>query len=370
MKGIVQSSPGEWRLDVQVCVNHKSVRKRELFTGGKKEAAARFAALKQELLNRATAQACSLTLQVQDFSTFGECLDFYIKERASQKCNATSYFKRLQAMKEVRLSELSKTFKEFIRLESRSISKRTGETLTPAALNKLRGYASAALNFAVEEERIAKNPLAGLKKDRVQSRWVTLNEHEDKAILDAVQVHAPDLFPLISYMMEVPARRGEMVKARREFFDPFRNQINLPGDLTKNGRPNVKPVPPHMVQYFRSIPRDCPWLFYRKDGSGYKSLGFIQKRWEKVRSAAGLPTLRIHDLRHHAVTKMIRAGNPREYVMAAAGWASDMLSLYWNQPQAEIAQSIIFIPKSDSKSDSSMVLEAESGEIEQISAVS
>jgi len=45
----------------------------------------------------------------------------------------------------------------------------------------------------------------------------------------------------------------------------------------------------------------------------------LKKRWDAVRSAAGLPWLRPYDLRHTAITRMAEAGTPIQVIMAFAG---------------------------------------------------
>ena len=45
----------------------------------------------------------------------------------------------------------------------------------------------------------------------------------------------------------------------------------------------------------------------------------IYKRWDAVRTAAGLPWLRPYDLRHTAITRMAEAGAPIQVIMSFAG---------------------------------------------------
>ncbi|MGH9412241.1 MAG: tyrosine-type recombinase/integrase [Terriglobales bacterium] len=44
--------------------------------------------------------------------------------------------------------------------------------------------------------------------------------------------------------------------------------------------------------------------------------------WRKLTAAAGLPGLRFHDLRHHAISKLAEAGTPDQTLMAIAGHVS------------------------------------------------
>ena len=346
-----QLKPDTWLLDVRVYKGALQYRKRETFIGGKKDAEGRYQELRKELKQRAKGER---SLTVEDFRTFKEVLDFYLENKASPKSRADSYFKRLRTIDATPLDRLSKVFKEFVRLERKSCSSRTGEPLTDAAINKLKVFASAALNYAVEEEKIQENPLKGIKKDDEKLRWIILDRAQERALLDAVKEVSPAILPFVTYIVDVPCRKGEMLRAGNKCFDNFSNTIEIPGNLTKNGEPCAKPVPAGMVQYFRANP--SPWLFYREERGEYKPLGFIQKAWGRAVKRACLDdlqdndgnsigALRIHDLRHHAISKLIAAGNSRSNVIAVSGWKHDMLSVYWNFKDTEIAKSIVFQEK-------------------------
>jgi hypothetical protein len=51
----------------------------------------------------------------------------------------------------------------------------------------------------------------------------------------------------------------------------------------------------------------------------------IKKPWESLREAAGLKWLRIHDLRHSAITRLAEAGVPTLVIMSIAGHVSQRM---------------------------------------------
>ena len=57
----------------------------------------------------------------------------------------------------------------------------------------------------------------------------------------------------------------------------------------------------------------------------------IKKLWEEVRTAAGLPWFRIHDLRHTAITRMAEAGVPMMVIMSLAGHISPRMTQHYTQ---------------------------------------
>jgi integrase len=76
---------------------------------------------------------------------------------------------------------------------------------------------------------------------------------------------------------------------------------------------------------------------HTKEGQGAAGLGFDPTKpmqgwrtaWRNLTKKAGLPGLRFHDLRHHAITKLAEAGVPDQTLMALSGHVSkEMLEHY------------------------------------------
>jgi integrase len=59
-----------------------------------------------------------------------------------------------------------------------------------------------------------------------------------------------------------------------------------------------------------------PLVFHKDDGSAY---GSIKTVWSTACKKAGAKDVRIHDIRHKAITDMVKAGHPLEFVGKVAG---------------------------------------------------
>jgi len=55
----------------------------------------------------------------------------------------------------------------------------------------------------------------------------------------------------------------------------------------------------------------------------------LRKRWDEVRKAAGLPTLRMYDLRHTGITRMAEAGVPMPVAMSFAGHITQKMQQHY-----------------------------------------
>lgn len=61
----------------------------------------------------------------------------------------------------------------------------------------------------------------------------------------------------------------------------------------------------------------------------------IKTPWEEVRETAGLKWLRIHDLRHTAITRLAEAGTPLPVIMSMAGHISAKMSQHYTHVGAQ-----------------------------------
>ncbi len=62
-----------------------------------------------------------------------------------------------------------------------------------------------------------------------------------------------------------------------------------------------------------------PYIFQKPDRTPYNS---IDKTWDTCCGKAGVKDVRIHDIRHKAITDMVRAGYSLEFVGRVAGHAT------------------------------------------------
>ncbi|WP_353645923.1 site-specific integrase [Mesorhizobium sp. WSM2239] len=100
-------------------------------------------------------------------------------------------------------------------------------------------------------------------------------------------------------------RHQEIMKLHWDEVDMDRKVIQLSGERTKNNSPRKIPMHELVFDTLSDTPSTHREGFVfktrvrknRKDGEAPAQWNFT-RRWEKIRERAGMPTLRIHDLRH------------------------------------------------------------------------
>ena len=91
-------------------------------------------------------------------------------------------------------------------------------------------------------------------------------------------------------------RKNELLRARWEHLNLTENLWTVP--VTKADRPHTLPVPKAAVEILQGLPSKqiSPWLFPSESRPGVQLRG-ADEAWIRIRTRAGLPDVRIHDLR-------------------------------------------------------------------------
>ena len=160
--------------------------------------------------------------------------------------------------------------------------------------------ASSVFAFAVERALCADNPARGVKKAPVRKVERFLSEAEIARLAEALDIEAqrsgnPYPSAAIKLLLLTGCRRGEIVNLYWDHVDFERECLRLPDSktgakvvyLNAPARALLQELP-RMADNRRVIPG------MRADSAS----AAIDNSWSRVRSAAGLGDVRLHDLRH------------------------------------------------------------------------
>lgn len=150
------------------------------------------------------------------------------------------------------------------------------------------------------------NPAEHVQAYREEHRQRTLTDAELRqlwAVLDDMKegqrVPAAELIQLL---LLTGCRLGEWVGARWDMLDMRRGLLRLPD--SKTGARDVH-LPPEALYILESLPRLSVFVLPGETGG---PIGGIQRIWGRVKKAANLPDVRLHDLRHTVGSLGHRAG--------------------------------------------------------------
>ena len=148
------------------------------------------------------------------------------------------------------------------------------------------------------------------------AREGTIEHEQYRAVRDALPAYAR-IALVIAY--HTGARKGEIRAIQRDKIDLKAKRIQLPGRVTKNGRPRYLPIYGDMEaeldMALASGDRKCPFLVQEKGRPVFD----FEKAWSRACKSAGVTDALFHDLRRTAVTNMIEAGLSEKEAMEISG---------------------------------------------------
>ncbi|MCU4119748.1 site-specific integrase [Variovorax sp. N23] len=117
--------------------------------------------------------------------------------------------------------------------------------------------------------------------------------------------HVPLFSTFIQFQLMTGARRSETLQLKWSQLQLDEQTAFLPE--TKNGRARTLPVRSDLVALLKELPRASEYVFPIP-------MDYLRKAWKRICEAAGIATegderLRIHDLRHEAISRVAEAGS-------------------------------------------------------------
>jgi integrase len=177
---------------------------------------------------------------------------------------------------------------------------------TPTEANRMLALLSVLFHFAerIGERPDSSNPCRHVERFPQRRRERFLSADELARLGDALAAYAgsPNHVATIKLLIFTGARLGEVLGLRWEWIDFERGEARLPD--SKTGAKTIH-LPPPALEVLAGLPRieGEPHVLGAKRGTT-----FIEAPWRRIRVAAGLDDVRLHDLRHAFASVAASAG--------------------------------------------------------------
>jgi len=181
----------------------------------------------------------------------------------------------------------------------------------PYAANRLLELLSKMFELAriwgvIEETAV--NPARGIQRFKEKSRDRYVTHEELPRLMQAIDkdsnVYAR--YALWLYLL-TGLRKSELLARKWSDIDWNREEIRI--KETKNGRPHYLPLSSAALQVLKQIPRQqgSPYLF--PGAIAGRHMINIDKAWRRIRKAANVEDVRLHDLRRTVGSWLAQGGN-------------------------------------------------------------
>ena len=203
---------------------------------------------------------------------------------------AVRHFGQL-TLEELRPDDLGKAMRAVAKNARKDKRSTDGHT----AANRWLASVSACLSAAVRAGHLETNPAQWVDRFReAEPRQRVLSKDELQRLLEAIGGLAEaDVRAALLLLVQTGLRRSEALSLRWEDVDLDEGVLHLRS--TKAGKPQAIPIAPATVDLLAGLPRASGWVFPGRFGKGHRTT--LRSAWRRVRAAAGVEDVTIHDLR-------------------------------------------------------------------------
>lgn len=197
-------------------------------------------------------------------------------------------------------------------IDSRSVARwlasKRDEGLAPATVLKIKIIFSRSFELGARwgVAGCERNPVRAVESKPVNNareRYVTAEEAA-RLVEAAKASRNPQLAAIVQLLLLTGMRVSELLSTRWVDVDLDRRSLHVP--MSKTGRSRHVPLAQAALDVIAGLPRGE--FLFPSPADPKKLLGSIKTGWRTARDAAGLPDLRIHDLRHSAASFMVNSG--------------------------------------------------------------
>ncbi len=195
------------------------------------------------------------------------------------------------------------------------------EGLAAASANHHIKLIRRMFNLAISWDMLEKNPASRIQmfeEDNQQERY--MNDAQLGNLLEVLRTDSCRSVCLITmFLLATGCRLGEVLSATWSQVDKDKRVFRVLASNSKSKRMRPVPLNDTAIEVLNQLDTEGNYehLFINKRTKrAYVSIG---KVWEKIRSKAGLPHLRLHDLRHQAASNLINSGSSLYIVQQILG---------------------------------------------------
>jgi integrase len=278
--------------------------------------------------------------------TMGEWISTYLVDVKQRKKRPDSDISYLTMAKErYGKKRIDKVTRADVQTHMQQL-KNTGRT--NATANRYHASVRSCLNEACRAGHINYNVSANIRhysEPVPRSRVLSVNEM--KSMLTAIDA-LDDMFVQTSLHMliETGARKSEVLSAAWNDIQFEDGLWRLP--VTKSGKPQIIPLSVSILARLRLLPHAGEWLYPARVGTGHRV--DIKRHWDKVRKAAGITDVKLHDVRRtfglyiarsaglHVASKLLRHSSIKVTESHYAPLGIDELRSSLEKHSAEVVQ--------------------------------
>jgi len=208
------------------------------------------------------------------------------------------------------------------------------------------------MNLAVEWDMLEKNPIAGIRLFNPDNKVeMLLSEEELNRLVKVLETDRNrTICDVAIYLLSTGARLSEALSAKWEHIDLERRTWKVPATNAKSKKTRIVPINDSAALVLKRQRTSGKHMYVFVNPQTDKPYTTMMKVWDRLRKQAGLPTLRIHDLRHTFASLLVACDRTLYQVQTILGHSDPKVTMRYAKfkpadlVQAAGAASLLTIP--------------------------
>jgi integrase len=208
-----------------------------------------------------------------------------------------------------------------------------GVGYAPATCNRAAILLSYLFNLAIDKWKlpgVTRNPASKVNLFEVNNiRQVFLSPEQIGTLVEAGKPKPGQQNPLtlqiVMFLVLTGVRKANALKARWSEIDEARGLWNIP--ITKSGKPQNLQLSEEVLNLLQTLPSRGRSDYLFPSPKTKKPFVCIYYSWHSIRKDAGLPHVRMHDLRHTFASLLVNGGASLFMVQNALGHSNPKITM-------------------------------------------
>ncbi|MEX0681261.1 MAG: tyrosine-type recombinase/integrase [Balneolales bacterium] len=244
--------------------------------------------------------------------TLAEYCDTFEVNYMQTRLKASTLATELSRLNKIKSSPVAKMYiKDVTRADIRRFLQSEAKQ-HPINANRLHSLLSKLFNEALDDEKVVKNPIKGMKKIGKENTRTPEYTHDDiQAIWKATETLNISMRGLVRMLLITGQRRGEVAQMRWKELDG--DVWTIPKAKTKTDRTHkvyLFGMAQRVLQDMKRINGESEYVFASISNPD-KVFHYFGTPAKKIREKAELPDFHVHDLRHIVVSEMAKLKIPQ-----------------------------------------------------------
>jgi integrase len=280
-------------------------------------------------------------MEIQDQKSVPTWSTFFTEQYLPYVKPRKRTFSKDETMHRLRLKKAlgEKRLNQITRQQIQSIhSGLLDENLSPATADRYLSHIKAVLNHAVRLGVLPSSVAKGIPLFNVDNQMENyLDDDELERLMKSLQVDANRVIvDLVLVLLNSGARLMEAQMMKWKHLDLENGVWTVPATNSKSKKVRSIPLNDMAIEVLERNRSDNEYVFVNsRTGTAYNN---AHKSWIRIRNRAGLPQLRLHDLRHNFASYLVNNGRSLYECQVILGHSSPLMTQRYSRLSSTVLQ--------------------------------